>query len=499
MPTYQYTCTECGEQVEVVQKFTDDPLTVCTNCGGRLRKVFSPVGIVFKGSGFYRTDSRKGSSSDGPAKKDKEPAGSPSSDSSSGSSKDSGSSGSGSDSSFVLVLVFVWLGLGIRVGLVGLVLVLVRLGVRLRRGLRGFGQKGQQELGTGRLGRSRSLPCARESTPRRRESSFRGRQRRCPPAQPGPRRHRRDRRIRVLRVPGIRRRGQRGHPLRRAQRPDRDRRGGGPHGGVRAPARPRPPLPPAQDPLPGEPVGAALARRPPDPGPDRGGLAQPRARSRPAGHPRPDRGPDHRPQPDLLRGAGRGAHPVRRPLLPGRPGPGHPGRPRRGLGPGRLRDTRRDRRAAVLDPGRVAVVRGPGLVPDRDDRPPRGRPGPRAGPLLHGRRAGHRHRRRGGRRRGRHPGGGASGSSRATWPGCASWSSTSSRTCRPSGPAPAPTSWTASSSPSSSRSLAAGRRYLPGVSRGRRARSGPAAAAGPAGRTRAPRSRRSGSGRRRSP
>ena len=60
MPTYQYTCTECGEQVEVVQKFTDDPLTVCTNCGGRLRKVFSPVGIVFKGSGFYRTDSRKG-------------------------------------------------------------------------------------------------------------------------------------------------------------------------------------------------------------------------------------------------------------------------------------------------------------------------------------------------------------------------------------------------------------------------------------------------------
>ena len=99
MPTYQYTCTECGEQVEVVQKFTDDALTVCTNCGGRLRKVFSPVGIVFKGSGFYRTDSRKGSSSDGPAKKDKETAGSASSDSSSGSSKDSGSSGSGSGSS----------------------------------------------------------------------------------------------------------------------------------------------------------------------------------------------------------------------------------------------------------------------------------------------------------------------------------------------------------------------------------------------------------------
>ena len=58
MPTYQYACTECGEQSEVIQKFTDDPLTVCSACGGRLRKVFSPVGIVFKGSGFYRTDSR---------------------------------------------------------------------------------------------------------------------------------------------------------------------------------------------------------------------------------------------------------------------------------------------------------------------------------------------------------------------------------------------------------------------------------------------------------
>jgi putative FmdB family regulatory protein len=99
VPTYQYTCTECGEQVEVVQKFTDDALTVCTACGGRLRKVFSPVGIVFKGSGFYRTDSRKSPASDGPAKKDKEPAGSKSSDSSNGSSKDSGSSGSSDKSS----------------------------------------------------------------------------------------------------------------------------------------------------------------------------------------------------------------------------------------------------------------------------------------------------------------------------------------------------------------------------------------------------------------
>jgi putative FmdB family regulatory protein len=60
VPTYEYACTECGERLEVVQRFSDDPLTVCEACGGKLRKVFSPVGIVFKGSGFYRTDSRNG-------------------------------------------------------------------------------------------------------------------------------------------------------------------------------------------------------------------------------------------------------------------------------------------------------------------------------------------------------------------------------------------------------------------------------------------------------
>jgi putative FmdB family regulatory protein len=63
VPTYQYVCTECGGQLEAVQKFTDDALTVHDDCGGRLRKVFSPVGIVFKGSGFYRTDSRGSGSS----------------------------------------------------------------------------------------------------------------------------------------------------------------------------------------------------------------------------------------------------------------------------------------------------------------------------------------------------------------------------------------------------------------------------------------------------
>jgi putative FmdB family regulatory protein len=60
VPTYQYACTECGNQLEAVQSFSDDPLTVCPVCEGKLRKVFNSVGIVFKGSGFYRTDSRSG-------------------------------------------------------------------------------------------------------------------------------------------------------------------------------------------------------------------------------------------------------------------------------------------------------------------------------------------------------------------------------------------------------------------------------------------------------
>jgi putative FmdB family regulatory protein len=93
VPTYQYTCTECGEPVEAVQKFSDEPLTVCSACGGRLRKVFSPVGIVFKGSGFYRTDSRKNATSTVSADK----ASADSSSSSSDTSSDSGSSNGSAD------------------------------------------------------------------------------------------------------------------------------------------------------------------------------------------------------------------------------------------------------------------------------------------------------------------------------------------------------------------------------------------------------------------
>jgi putative FmdB family regulatory protein len=75
MPTYEYACTECGERSEVVQSIFDAPPTTCAVCGGTLRKVFSPVGIVFKGSGFYRTDSRgKPSKADGDGDKAKKPA-----------------------------------------------------------------------------------------------------------------------------------------------------------------------------------------------------------------------------------------------------------------------------------------------------------------------------------------------------------------------------------------------------------------------------------------
>ncbi|MEU6089103.1 FmdB family zinc ribbon protein [Streptomyces sp. NPDC047085] len=96
MPTYQYQCKECGEGLEAVQKFTDDALTECPNCGGPLKKVFSAVGIVFKGSGFYRNDSRGASSSSSPASKS---SGSSSSDSKSSSTSSTSSASTSSTSS----------------------------------------------------------------------------------------------------------------------------------------------------------------------------------------------------------------------------------------------------------------------------------------------------------------------------------------------------------------------------------------------------------------
>ncbi|QIK48942.1 zinc ribbon domain-containing protein [Gordonia hongkongensis] len=93
MPTYSYACTECDNKFDIVQSFSDDSLTECPQCAGRLRKLFNSVGIVFKGSGFYRTDSRPGSSSDTST-----PSSDSSSSSSSSSSSDSSSSSSKSDS-----------------------------------------------------------------------------------------------------------------------------------------------------------------------------------------------------------------------------------------------------------------------------------------------------------------------------------------------------------------------------------------------------------------
>ncbi|MFI6511588.1 FmdB family zinc ribbon protein [Streptosporangium sp. NPDC050855] len=102
MPTYQYACNACDHQFEIVQKFSDDALTECPSCAGNLRKVFSAVGIVFKGSGFYRTDSRSsssstvtsanGSSGSSDSSKSSDSSGSSSSTDSKGSSGSSGSS-----------------------------------------------------------------------------------------------------------------------------------------------------------------------------------------------------------------------------------------------------------------------------------------------------------------------------------------------------------------------------------------------------------------------
>ena len=104
MPTYQYACTACSEQLEAVQAFSDAPLTECPVCGGRLRKVYGAVGVVFKGSGFYRTDSRGKSGSgegsgDGGAKKADAPAAKSDTSSSSASTSTGSTSSSSSTSS----------------------------------------------------------------------------------------------------------------------------------------------------------------------------------------------------------------------------------------------------------------------------------------------------------------------------------------------------------------------------------------------------------------
>ncbi|KQY38965.1 MULTISPECIES: FmdB family zinc ribbon protein [Nocardia] len=95
MPTYSYACTECDNRFDIVQSFSDDTLTECPQCSGKLRKLFNSVGIVFKGSGFYRTDSRGGASTASePAKTSSESGSNGSSTNGSGSNGDSSSSAS---------------------------------------------------------------------------------------------------------------------------------------------------------------------------------------------------------------------------------------------------------------------------------------------------------------------------------------------------------------------------------------------------------------------
>ena len=93
MPTYEYRCRSCGHELEVVQSFSDDALTECPNCQGQLRKVFGSIGVTFKGTGFYKNDSRSSGSSTSTS------SGSSGSDSSSSSSSDSTSGSTSSSSS----------------------------------------------------------------------------------------------------------------------------------------------------------------------------------------------------------------------------------------------------------------------------------------------------------------------------------------------------------------------------------------------------------------
>jgi putative FmdB family regulatory protein len=99
MPTYQYACTECGHSFEQFQSFSEDALTVCPQCDGKLRKLFNAVGVVFKGSGFYRTDSRAGSSSSTPAASTSSSTSSSTSGSSTASTSSTTSSSSSASSS----------------------------------------------------------------------------------------------------------------------------------------------------------------------------------------------------------------------------------------------------------------------------------------------------------------------------------------------------------------------------------------------------------------
>src|SRR3712207_6222081 len=95
MPTYQYRCTECGHDLEAVQKFTDAALTECPSCQGQLRKIYNAVGVVFKGSGFYRTDSRQSPSGNGSSDADSGSAKTGSKETAGSGAKDNGTGSGG--------------------------------------------------------------------------------------------------------------------------------------------------------------------------------------------------------------------------------------------------------------------------------------------------------------------------------------------------------------------------------------------------------------------
>jgi len=99
LPTYEYACTACGHRLEAVQRFTDDPLTECPECGGALRKVYGAVGIVLKGSGFYKNDSRAASGANGSGKKGADTQGADGTSGESSSTQESSSDKGSSDKS----------------------------------------------------------------------------------------------------------------------------------------------------------------------------------------------------------------------------------------------------------------------------------------------------------------------------------------------------------------------------------------------------------------
>ncbi len=257
MPTYQYACTECGDRLEVVQRFSDDPLTVCAACGGKLRKVFSPVGIVFKGSGFYRTDSRSGEASSG---------------------------GIGQRQVRRRRLA----GVRRRAPIPARRPIPGRRPARTRRRPRRLLQRVVVQRVVRRVVVRRDGSKGSKSA-RLLGNELEGRLSRGERAG----QHRRHRRVRFLRVPGRRDRGRRRHPVRAAERRahDRDGRPGGRWRSCPGTARDHR-FPPHRIPylanlwaLRSVGVRQVLA-------PERGRLADRAARSGHAGHPRPDRRPD---------------------------------------------------------------------------------------------------------------------------------------------------------------------------------------------------------------